>query len=59
MIGLYGTQYETARFWIEGVLLIAVGTLGILGNILTLAVLSKSKKTNFNQLLVRRFYLQK
>ena len=52
MIGPYGTQYETARFWIEGVLLIAVGTLGILGNILTLAVLSKSKKTNFNQLLV-------
>ena len=59
MIGPYGTQYETARFWIEGVLLIAVGTLGILGNILTLAVLSKSKKTNFNQLLVSRIYLQR
>ena len=49
---VYYAKFETARFWIEGVLLISVGTLGILGNILTLAVLGKSKKTNFNQLLV-------
>jgi hypothetical protein len=40
------------QFWIEGVLLIGVGILGILGNCLTLVVLGKSKKTNFHQLLI-------
>lgn len=32
--------------------MVCVGTLGICGNLLTLAVLRKSKKTKFNELLI-------
>ena len=49
---IYHPVFESAQFWIEGVLLIGVGILGILGNCLTLIVLGKSKKTNFHQLLI-------
>jgi hypothetical protein len=49
---IYHPVFESAQFWIEGVLLIGVGILGILGNCLTLIVLGKSKKTNFRQLLI-------
>ena len=66
---IYYPLYNNAKFWIEGVLLILVGTLGLFGNLLTLAVLSQSKKSTFNQLLIalsicdryilRRFFLRK
>ena len=46
---VYFDLYQQARFWIEGVVLIIVGILGLLGNILTLAVLSQSKRSTFNQ----------
>ena len=49
---IYYPLYNNAKFWIEGVLLILVGTLGLFGNFLTLAVLSQSKKSTFNQLLI-------
>ena len=49
---IYYPLYNNAKFWIEGVLLILVGTLGLFGNLLTLAVLSQSKKSTFNQLLI-------
>lgn len=49
---VYYPLYESAKFWIEGVLLIGVGILGLLGNCLTLAVLSQSKRSTFNQLLI-------
>ena len=49
---VYHPVFESAQFWIEGVLLIGVGILGILGNGLTLVVLGNSKKTNFHQLLI-------
>ena len=49
---VYHPVFESAQFWIEGVLLIVVGILGILGNGLTLVVLGNSKKTNFHQLLI-------
>ena len=49
---IYEPLYEQARFWIEGVLLFGVGLCGLLGNILTLAVLRKSKSSKFNQLLI-------
>merc|ERR1712079_189878 len=47
-------RYHRAKFWIEGVILIIVGILGLLGNVLTLVVLSskRSKRTTFNQLLI-------
>lgn len=48
----YYPLYESAKFWIEGVSLIIVGILGLFGNFLTLAVLSQSKKSTFNQLLI-------
>ena len=49
---IYYPLYESTKFWIEGVLLIIVGILGLLGNFLTLAVLSQSKKSTFHQLLI-------
>ena len=49
---VYHPVFESAQFWIEGVLLIGVGILGILGNCLTLIVLGKSKRTNFHLLLI-------
>ena len=48
---VYFYRYQQARFWIEGVVLIIVGILGLLGNILTLAVLSQSKRSTFNQVI--------
>lgn len=44
--------YEETKFWVESVLIFAVGTLGILGNGLAFAVLNQSKRTQFNQLLM-------
>ena len=49
---VYYPLYESAKFWIEGVLLIGVGIFGLFGNCLTLAVLSQSKRSTFNQLLI-------
>ena len=49
---IYYPLYESAKFWIEGVLLIGVGLLGLCGNFLTLAVLGNSKRSTFNQLLI-------
>ena len=46
---VYHPVFETAQFWIEGVLLIGVGIFGICGNCLTLVVLSKSKNSSFHQ----------
>nr|XP_040569928.1 FMRFamide receptor-like [Lepeophtheirus salmonis] len=49
---VYIEIWYTAKFWIEGILQFGVGLLGIFGNILTIFVLSKNKKTNFNNLLI-------
>ncbi|QQP49426.1 Uncharacterized protein FKW44_010101 [Caligus rogercresseyi] len=49
---VYIEIWYTAKFWIEGILQFAVGLIGIFGNILTIFVLSKNKKTNFNNLLI-------
>jgi len=49
---VYLPIYEATRFWVEGVALCCVGVAGLCGNALTLAVLTKSKKTKFNKLLV-------
>ena len=51
---IYYPRYHRAKFWIEGVILIIVGILGLLGNVLTLVVLSskRSKRTTFNQVCI-------
>ena len=49
---IYNSYIENSTFWIEGILLIGVGLLGLCGNFLTLAVLGKSKRSTFNQLLI-------
>ena len=49
---IYQSYVANSAFWIEGVLLIGVGLLGLCGNFLTLAVLGKSKRSTFNQLLI-------
>ena len=49
---IYQSYVANSTFWIEGVLLIGVGLLGLCGNFLTLAVLGKSKRSTFNQLLI-------
>ena len=49
---IYYPRYHQAKFWIEGVILIIVGILGLLGNFLTLAVLSQSKRSTFNQVSI-------
>ena len=49
---IYFPVYIETRFWIEGILLFGVGLLGAFGNLLTMAVLRKSKHTKFNRLLI-------
>ena len=49
---IYYPRYHQAKFWIEGVVLIIVGILGLLGNVLTLVVLSQSKRSTFNQVRI-------
>ena len=46
---------KQTKYWIEGVLLCAVGVIGLLGNMLTFCVLSKmpSKYNIFNKLLIQ------
>ena len=46
---VYYPVYERTRFWVEGVSLVVVGLLGVLGNLLTVAVLARSKNTKFNR----------
>ena len=44
---------EKARFWLEGVFLFVVGTIGLVGNILAILILSNSpENTAFNMLLI-------
>ena len=44
---------EKSWFWIEGVFLFVVGTIGLLGNILAILILKSSpENTSFNMLLI-------
>ena len=53
--GSFHEVSEQAIFWIEGVLLCAVGIIGLFGNMVTFRVLSKipSKYNIFNKLLMQ------
>ena len=46
-------KVDTCSFWMEGVMLCVTGTIGLIGNILSIVVLSKPDMYNsFNQLLI-------
>jgi hypothetical protein len=49
------SSFFQARFWIEGVLLLSLGLLGLFGNLLTLAVLSRS--LNKTEIMITNFFL--
>ena len=53
IILIFFTIIYKFRFWIEGVLLTTVGTIGLIGNTVSIIVLSQSRmKNSFNQLLI-------
>ena len=49
----YMSTWGICSFWMEGVLLTTIGTIGLIGNTVSIIVLSKSQmKNSFNQLLI-------
>ena len=49
----YMSTWGICSFWMEGVLLTTIGTIGLIGNTVSIIVLSKSgMKNSFNQLLI-------
>ncbi len=50
----YHLFLASARFWLEGVAVVAIGAFGLFGNVLTVAVLKNTTEANknFNKLLM-------